>query len=144
VLHGLIVTHGDLGRSLRATAETMTGLGSDVDVLSNEKHSRDSLCEAVEERLRLWGDEEGIVLTDIPGGSCTHAALLRAATHANVGVVTGVNLPMLVDFLFNRGKYGVAELADRLEFKGKAAVQNLGPVVHPAEGSAPDEDRPTA
>jgi mannose/fructose-specific phosphotransferase system component IIA len=125
VLRGLIITHGDLGRSLRATAETMTGLGSDVEVLSNENHSGDSLSHAVEERLCLWGDDEGIVLTDIPGGSCTHAALLRAASRPNVGVVTGVNLPMLVDFLFNRGKYGVAELAQRLEFKGKAAVQNL-------------------
>jgi PTS system mannose-specific IIA component len=144
VLHGLIVTHGDLGRSLRTTAETMTGLGSDIEVLSNETHSRESLCEAVEGHLRLWGDEEGIVLTDIPGGSCTHAALLRAARHPNVGVVTGVNLPMLVDFLFNRGKYGVAELAERLEFKGKAAVQNLQPVVHPADTSPPGEGRPTA
>ena len=141
MLHGLIVTHGDLGRALRATAETMTGLGSDLEILSNEKHSRDSLCDAVEEHLRRWGDEEGMLLTDIPGGSCTHAALLRAAAHPNVGVVTGVNLPMIVDFLFNRGKYGVVELAARLEFKGKAAVQNLHPVVHPVDDG---EGRPTA
>jgi PTS system mannose-specific IIA component len=144
VLRGLIVTHGDLGRSLLATAETMTGLGSDLEVLSNEHHSRDSLCDAVEERLRRWGDEEGIVLTDIPGGSCTYAGLLGAASHPNVGVVTGVNLPMLVDFLFNRGKYGVAELATRLEFKGKAAVQNLEPPPHPSDSPSPGESRGTA
>lgn len=125
MLRGLIVTHGDLGRSLRATAETMTGLGSDIEVLSNETHSRDSLCEAVEQRLQAWGGDPGILLTDIPGGSCTHAALLQAASLPHIGVVTGVNLPMLVDFLFNRNKYEVAELAERLELKGRAAVQNL-------------------
>jgi mannose/fructose-specific phosphotransferase system component IIA len=141
VLRGLIVTHGDLGRSLRATAETMTGLGEDVEVISNEKHSRDSLCDAVETCLAGWGEDEGIVLTDIPGGSCTHAALLRAGHHPNVGVVTGVNLPMLVDFLFNRSKFTAREMAERLEFKGKTAVRNLEKEAHPSASASGDEGR---
>jgi mannose/fructose-specific phosphotransferase system component IIA len=135
-----MVTHGDLGRSLRATAETIVGPVSELEVISNLGLSRESLCEAVEECLGRWGDDEGVVLTDIPGGSCTQAALLRARSHPAVCVVTGLNLPMLVDFLVNRGKYNAHDMAARLELKGKAAVRNLEPQAHPSHASTPPDE----
>jgi mannose/fructose-specific phosphotransferase system component IIA len=40
-------------------------------------------------------------------------------------VITGINLPMLVDFLVNRGTYSAAEMAARLIEKGRAGVRLL-------------------
>jgi len=40
-----------------------------------------------------------------------------------VPVVTGVNLPMLLDFLHNRESIGPIELADRLVDKGHHSIR---------------------
>jgi mannose/fructose-specific phosphotransferase system component IIA len=40
-----------------------------------------------------------------------------------VAVVSGVSLPMVVDFLANRGRYGPAEMAARLTDKGRSGVR---------------------
>ena len=125
MLRGLIVTHGDLGRALKQTAETITGPVPELEVISNLELSRDLLCERIEVSLSSWDKAEGIVLTDIPGGSCTQATLLRAAARPEIGVVTGVNLSMLVDFLVNRGKFNAREMAERLESKGRTSIRNM-------------------
>lgn len=127
MLRGLLVTHGELGRVLAATAERIVGTSGGIEVLSNEGHSRDTLARAVEERLASWGAEEGLVLTDVPGGSCTVAALSRLPGFPRVRAVSGVNLPMLVDFLAHRERFGAAEMAGRLETRGRAAVRVFGP-----------------
>ena len=51
MLRGLIVTHGELGRVLAATAERIVGAEAGLDVVSNEGHSRESLTRAVEARI---------------------------------------------------------------------------------------------
>ena len=73
MLRALIVTHGTLGQALLETAQSVVGAAEDIDVISNQGLSRDALCDAVEKALKPWGDEPGIVLTDILGGSCTQA-----------------------------------------------------------------------
>ncbi len=135
MLRGLIVTHGELGRVLVATAERIVGTAGGLEILSNEGHSRESLTRAVEERLERWGGEPGLLLTDVPGGSCTQAALSRLPRFPQVFAVSGVNLPMLVDFLAQRERFGAAEMASRLETRGRAAVRVFAPPA--ASGGVP-------
>jgi PTS system mannose-specific IIA component len=124
VLRALLVTHGDLGQALLATAQGIVGVPVDgIEVLSNRDLSREALAQQVDGRLAAWGGAEGVVLTDLFGGSCTQAVLGGGPARPGVGVVCGVNLPMLVDFLVNRGKYGAAEMAARLTDKGRAGVR---------------------
>lgn len=125
MLRALIVTHGNLGQAILETAQSVVGGAKNIDVISNQGLSRDALCDAVENLLNTWGDEPGVVLTDILGGSCTQATLMRAAERESTGVVTGINLAMLVDFLVNRERFDAKEMAVRLENKGRAAVRNL-------------------
>ena len=44
-------------------------------------------------------------------------------------IVTGVNLPMLLDYLHNRERFGLVELAERLQTKARESirVQRSGP-----------------
>jgi mannose/fructose-specific phosphotransferase system component IIA len=137
MLRALLVTHGDLGPALVATAADIVGVpAAGVEVLSNRDLSREALARAVEERLAAWGGAEGVVLTDLFGGSCTQAALGGGEARPGIGVVCGVNLPMLVDFLVNRGRYGAAEMAARLTDKGRAGVRLLSRSPEPPEGGA--------
>jgi PTS system mannose-specific IIA component len=130
MLRALLVTHGELGQAMLATAQGI------VEVLSNRDLSREALARLVEERLAAWGGAEGVVLTDLFGGSCTQAVLGAGVARPGTGVVCGLNLPMLVDFLVNRGKYRGAEMAARLTDKGRAGVRLLSRSPDAAEGGA--------
>jgi mannose/fructose-specific phosphotransferase system component IIA len=43
-----------------------------------------------------------VLFVDLPGGSCLTGSLRFARGHAELAVVTGVNLAMLLDFVFHR------------------------------------------
>lgn len=123
----LLVTHADLSAALLRAAERVVGPIDDVLVLSNEGLSREALERQIEERVAHW-TEGGLVLTDFWGGSChicgASAARARAHQgHGEVVVVTGVNLPMIVDYLHNREHLDVAALAERLRGKGQDSIR---------------------
>jgi PTS system mannose-specific IIA component len=118
----LLVTHADLGAALLRAAEQIYGPVGEVEVLSNRDLSRADLERAIDERVSRW-PEGGLVLTDFPGGSCQQCGLLAARAHAAVVVVTGINLPGLLDYLHNRDGYGAEELAERLRRKAQDGVR---------------------
>lgn len=120
---GLLVTHAALGSELLRTVEAILGAQSDVFVLSNDGYSGDALSRAIEERVRDVPVERPVVLfTDLAAGSCGIAS--RRAEHGErlVRKVTGVNLPMLLEFFHYRDTLPLDELLPRLEAKGKAGI----------------------
>src|SRR5206468_581595 len=106
---------------LRA-AEKVYGAIEGVDCLSNEGLSRDALESAIAERVGSW-PSGGLVLTDFWGGSCHLCGASAARGRGEVVIVTGVNLPTLIDYLHNRDNYGAIELAERLRDKGQASIR---------------------
>ena len=118
----LLVTHADLGAALLRAAEQIYGPVGDVEVLSNAELSRAELEHAIVERVSRW-PHGGLVLTDFPGGSCQQCGLLAAQGHAEVVVMTGINLPALLDYLHNRERYSAGELAERLRTKAQDSVR---------------------
>ena len=120
----LLVTHGRLGDALLEAAQRIVGPLEGVDVLSNDGLSRDALTQAVRERVRSFGPCGGLLFVDVAGGSCAQAALGVAAREAEgpTLVITGVNLPMLLDFAHHRGDLEPRALASRLADKAQAAV----------------------
>jgi mannose/fructose-specific phosphotransferase system component IIA len=125
MLRALLITHGDLGASLLTTASGIVGPAPGVEAISNKDQSREGLTRLIEARLAEWNGEAGVVLTDIHGGSCAQAAMSGALAGHGMPVITGVNLPMLVDFLVNRGSFSAADMAARLIEKGRAGVRLL-------------------
>jgi mannose PTS system EIIA component len=119
----LLVTHADLSAALLRAATAVYGPIAGVDVLSNEGLSREGLEQAIEAHVGGWR-HGGLVLTDFWGGSC-HVCGVSAARkgHGEIVIVTGINLPLLLDYLHNRDHYGVMELAERLAHKGQASIR---------------------
>ena len=118
----LLVMHSDLADALLRAAAKVYGPVDGVDVLSNEGLSRDDLEQAIARRFQDW-QEGGLVLTDFWGGSCHICGVAAARGHGDVVVVTGINLPVLLDYLHNRGEYGPLALADRLMRKGRDSIR---------------------
>jgi mannose/fructose-specific phosphotransferase system component IIA len=118
----LLVMHADLAAALLRAAERVYGPVEGVEVLSNEGLSRDALEAEIERRVRVW-PAGGLVLTDIPGGSCHLCGLSATRGRAEVALVTGLNLPILLDYLHNREQYEPGALADRLQKKGQDSIR---------------------
>ena len=118
----LLVMHGDLARSLLEAARKVYGEIDDVEVLSNESLSRESLEDEINRRVKDW-PEGGLVLTDFWGGSCHICGASVARKRGEILVLTGVNLPVLIDYLHNRDQVPVTELAERLLKKGQESLR---------------------
>jgi len=98
-LRGVVVAHGELAPALIAAAEEISGLRGALVPVSNTGLGREALEERVMEAV---AGQPAVVFVDLPSGSCLFAAMRRLASLAGVRVVTGVNLVMLLEFLFHR------------------------------------------
>jgi mannose/fructose-specific phosphotransferase system component IIA len=97
----------------------ITGCDPDAIVpLSNRGMSPDTLAAEVQ---RIIGSGQAIVFTDLQSGSCGFVARRLAQTLPELVVVSGVNLPVLIDFAMNR-TLPMEELVPRLLSRGRAAI----------------------
>ena len=118
----LLVMHADLSAALLRAAEQVTGPIEGVETLSNAGLSREQLEREIAECVERW-PAGGLVFADFWGGSCHQCGASAARGRGEVVVVTGLNLPTLIDYLHNRERYGVVELAERLRKKGQESIR---------------------
>ncbi|HEU4698016.1 MAG TPA: hypothetical protein VFS40_02470 [Gemmatimonadales bacterium] len=122
-LVGVVVCHGGLAAALVDAVEHISGLRDVLIPVSNTGCDRASLEERVDAAV---AGRPAVVFVDMATGSCLFAALHRVRAHAtaeaDVKVVTGVNLPMLVDFVFNRA-LAPAEAAQRALAVGERTIR---------------------
>lgn len=120
---GVVVAHGELARALVGAVEGISGVRGALLPVSNAGCTPQELERRVAERV---GSSPAVVFIDMASGSCAFAGRKAARSREGVAVVTGVSLPMLLDFVFHR-EMAPAELADRVVGKGKDAARALPP-----------------
>jgi mannose/fructose-specific phosphotransferase system component IIA len=118
---GVVVSHGTLAFALVDAVRRIAGVQDDgLDAVSNEGLSREALCAAVEAAA---GPGPAVIFTDMGTGSCAVAARLVCRGEGRRVVVSGVNLPMLLDFVFHRDM-PLQDLVLRLLEKARGAVDS--------------------
>lgn len=123
-MRGLVVTHGDLGRELVASASLVVGLGAPLDVFSNQGRSGRELREAIASWL-VASDDAAIIMVDEGAGSCGTAACLAAAGRQNCWVLGGVNLAMVVTYLGRSAQHDGEALVEKILQRSQEAVRLL-------------------
>lgn len=118
MLHGVVVGHGNLAAALVASVEEISGIRGALVPVSNLDCDRGRLEQRI---LDAVGDRPTLVFVDMPSGSCLFAAARRLAGLPQVRVVTGVNLAMLLDFVFHRD-LPIETAADRAAETGSRAI----------------------
>jgi mannose/fructose-specific phosphotransferase system component IIA len=118
-LLGVVVCHGRLSEALVGAVEQISGLHGALVGVSNTGCDRQSLEQRIEAAV---GPLPAVVFVDMAAGSCMVAVLRRLRERGDVKVVTGVNLAMLVDFVFHRDATP-AEAARRAQCIGEQAIR---------------------
>lgn len=118
-LQGVVVCHGALAGALVHAAEQISGLVGALVPVSNTGCDRDTLEERI---LAAVNGRPAVVFVDLASGSCLVAVLKRLRSEQSVKVVTGVNLAMLVDFVFHRS-LSSAEAASRAAAAGEKSIR---------------------
>ncbi|HXM38685.1 MAG TPA: hypothetical protein VN908_08510 [Gemmatimonadales bacterium] len=98
-LLGVIVSHAAVAQALVAAVSAITGIEGALVPVSNEGCGTDALAERLRQAV---GQGPAVLFVDLPGGSCLTSSARYAKQHADIAVVTGVNLAMLLDFVFHR------------------------------------------
>jgi PTS system N-acetylgalactosamine-specific IIA component len=118
-VRGIVVAHSSLANGLVSAARQISGMPEDALVpLSNDCRGPEDLQEKIRQIL---GEGPGIVFTDLPSGSCAFAARRLSVDRPDTAIVSGVNLPVLIDFAFHR-ELPLPQLVERLLEKGRAGL----------------------
>ena len=124
LVRGVLLSHGKLAEGLVDAVRRITDLDEDVLVaMSNEGQNPQGLAEQVD---LLVGSAPIVVFTDLGTGSCALTAQLTCRDQDRRAVVFGMNLPMLLEFVFHR-ELSLSELVPRLLTKGREGVKPADP-----------------
>ncbi len=95
----LITAHGTFSSGIKSSLDIIIGRTENVFVINAYVDSNASIEEDLNAVLRnVSTDDELIVFTDLLGGSITNQ-VLRYALRENVHVVSGINLPLVIEVM---------------------------------------------
>ena len=118
----LLVTHRGYGEGLLAAAAAILGERPEIDLLENEGLSPEALQAAIDRWLLTHGTP-ALVFTDLVFGSCGQSSRLATRGRAEVGVMAGVNLPLLLALLRSREHEDLRALLLHLRQRAQEGVQ---------------------
>ena len=98
-VHALVAGHGDFAAGLISAVEAVTGRGELLEPIQVKGLCGEDIQQLLTERLRATGAL--VIFTDLQAGSCTMAARRLLRELPQVLLVSGTNLPMLLDFVMS-------------------------------------------
>jgi len=118
----LIAAHGKFASGIKSSLDIIIGETENIFVIDayadGNKSIEDELAKILE---NIKPDDELIVFSDLMGGSITNQ-VLRFALRENVHIVSGMNLPLLIDIIMADVDIPVA---DTIENSLKAAREQV-------------------
>lgn len=119
----VVASHGNMARELLATAENIMGPIEKCETVSvYGGDSKKVISHKVKEAISKVVDGKGIiVLTDIFGGSATNVSYSFCRQY-NLRIVSGVNLPILLELATHRKLDDLDRLVALLERTGRASI----------------------
>ena len=120
---GIIVTHGDLAVELCHTTELIVGKLTGCHAISGSDLCDEEVIGRIKEIIDLEQSSRAIVFVDYFGGSCCINTIRAVRGLKGVKVISGVNLPILLDFITKRDAFDFEKMVDHLINRGKESVR---------------------
>ncbi|MEO6525958.1 MAG: hypothetical protein ABIP93_04990 [Gemmatimonadaceae bacterium] len=123
VTRALVAGHGDFAAGLVSAVDAITGQGAVLEPIQVKGLCGEDIQQLLRERLLATGAH--VIFTDLQAGSCTMAARRLLRETADVVLVSGTNLPMLLDFTMSREPDPVEAARASVE-RGRSAMTVVG------------------
>jgi mannose/fructose-specific phosphotransferase system component IIA len=121
-VQGVVLGHGSMAAGLVDAVARIAGIGEEPLVaVSNDGKSPEILSA---ELVAILDRGPTIIFADLPSGSCAITARICCRDRPNEAVIFGVNLPILLDFVFHRDM-SLEELVPRLLEKGRGGISSI-------------------
>jgi fructoselysine/glucoselysine PTS system EIIA component len=96
----LIATHGTFSAGIKSSLDIILGSVGDVFLIQAYIDDTTSVETEIKKILeQIIDEDELIIFSDILGGSITNKIIEQAAHKPNIHIVTGFNLPLLIDII---------------------------------------------
>lgn len=120
---GIIVTHGILAGELHRTTELIVGKLEDCYAISGSDLSDEEVITRIRDIISKTMAKNAVVFVDYFGGSCCINSVRAVHGLKGVKVISGVNLPILLDFATKRNSLEFQEMVDHLLRRGRESVK---------------------
>ncbi len=132
MINFIIVSHGKMAEGIVDAIKLIVGNQTGVEMISLEEHqSIEDLEEKIEVAIKeLLKNSTGVLIfADLFGASPFNMAAKAAVKYKSVEVVTGVNLPMVIESIMQRGNYSISEIAREARESGKQGIRLLSDLI---------------
>ncbi|MBU3181255.1 PTS sugar transporter subunit IIA [Clostridium psychrophilum] len=133
----MVGTHGSFSKQILRSAEMIFGKQENVSSVTFETgEGIEDLVEKYKKAAEKLNCKEGVLfLVDLFGGSPFNAASRVVTEGDNMDVLTGINLPMLLEIYGSRGFSNLEELVSIGKKAGAEGIKSLREVL-----AQPDDD----
>lgn len=123
----IVVTHGKFAEGLLDAARLIVGKQEAVIPISlTEEDAPEGLEKQIDEAILKLDQGDGILLlVDLPGATPFNVCAKFALTREKTKVITGVNLPMLLEVMLSRDMVSFDEAADIAKESGAIGIKML-------------------
>jgi fructoselysine and glucoselysine-specific PTS system IIA component len=135
----LIATHGTFAKGVKSSLDIIIGPMENVFLIEayvNENKSIEDEIKAVLQNVK--DEDELIIFSDLLGGSITNQ-VLRTALHENVHVVSGFNLPLLIDVLLADTETPVIEVIETAISNAKDQIVYVNKLITSSQEESIDD-----
>ena len=102
----LLISHYTLAESLKETVSLIIGKKDNLDTLSLMKNDKiEDFTEKLLKKVRELDSGEGVlIMADMFGGTPSNASLASFAENDKIGIITGFNLPLVIEAVMHSSK----------------------------------------
>ncbi|AEB75627.1 PTS sugar transporter subunit IIA [Clostridium botulinum] len=99
----LIASHGELANGIKSSLDILANKGNAVEVINAYITDEDYTPQIVNFIKSISDDEQGIIFTDLFGGSVNQKSVTEVLTNKskNVFIISNVNLAIVLSLLFS-------------------------------------------
>lgn len=118
----LILTHGRFAEGITDSLKMIAG-EQDISTLCmlEDDSPQEIECKLSAYINQTAPEDDIIIITDIPGGSTTKSVIPFIPNHANVHVITGLNLALLLEVVF-MSEVDIAENINKVIANSRDAI----------------------
>ncbi|KEI14863.1 PTS mannnose transporter subunit IIA [Clostridium novyi B str. ATCC 27606] len=99
----LIASHGELANGIKSSLDILANKGNEIEVINAYITDEDYTPQIVNFIKSIGDDEQGVIFTDLFGGSVNQKSVTEVLTNKNknVFIISNVNLAIVLSLLFS-------------------------------------------